>query len=96
MESLLKRALVAEIEAAGERRRARESEAKAEGKSQDVVAMWGRVEEMQRTANSTGELLREMQNRLVEMEEEAQKQRQRASDNEAQIAKTLILSQCQS
>ncbi|KAL3687078.1 hypothetical protein R1sor_013387 [Riccia sorocarpa] len=87
MEVLLKRAIMAGAEAEAEKERNLISQEELVKKTVQIENMWARVEEMERVAIGTSGVLKDMQSKLEDMEQETTRQRQRAAENEQELSR---------
>ncbi|KAH7421999.1 hypothetical protein KP509_13G085500 [Ceratopteris richardii] len=87
MEVLLKRAILAEADMDEERQKAKASQEEVNQKNLQLECMWSRVQEMEKVAVGTSSVLKEMQSKLEDMEQETCRQRQRAAENEQELSK---------
>ncbi|KAH7278754.1 hypothetical protein KP509_38G054900 [Ceratopteris richardii] len=87
MEFLLKRAILAEADVDVERQKARASQDEAKQKSLQLESMQSRVQEMEKVAVCTSSILKKMQLKLGDMEQETSRQQQRAAENEQELSR---------
>ncbi|WVZ78509.1 hypothetical protein U9M48_026211 [Paspalum notatum var. saurae] len=87
MESLVKRVIVAESEAANEKEKVRVGLEEIRRKTRQVETMSAKVEEMERFAVGTNGMLNEMRQRVEDMVLETTRQRQRAAENEQELSR---------
>ncbi|KAI5083090.1 hypothetical protein GOP47_0002833 [Adiantum capillus-veneris] len=87
MEVLLKRAILAESDMDAEREKTKASQDEVKQKTLQLEGMWNRVQEMEKVAIGTSGVLKEMQSKLEDMEQETCRQRQRAAENEQELSK---------
>lgn len=87
MEVMLKRAIIAEAEIDAEKEKAKASQDEVKRKTLQLESMWTRVEEMEKVAIGTSGVLKEMQLKLEDMEQETSRQRLRAAENEQELSK---------
>ncbi|KAH9297370.1 hypothetical protein KI387_029052 [Taxus chinensis] len=87
MEVLLKRTIIAEAEIVLERKKANASQDQVKKKVLQVESMWARVEEMEKVAKGTSGFLKEVQQKLEDMEQETSRQKQRATENEQELCR---------
>eukprot|EP01018_Ginkgo_biloba_P016720 Gb_37721 [translate_table: standard] len=85
MEMLLKRVIMAETEMGLEKEKTKASQDEVRKKALQIESMWARVEEMEKVAMGTNGVLKEMQQKLEDMEQETFRQRQRATENEQEL-----------
>ncbi|GJM97440.1 hypothetical protein PR202_ga14368 [Eleusine coracana subsp. coracana] len=87
MESLVKRVIVAESEAANEKEKVRMGLEEIRRKTLQVETMSAKVEEMEKFAVGTNGMLNEMRQRVEDMVLETTRQRQRAAENEQELSR---------
>ncbi|KAL6603313.1 hypothetical protein ACP70R_043674 [Stipagrostis hirtigluma subsp. patula] len=87
MESLVKRVIVAESEAANEKEKVRLGLEEIRRKTLQVETMSAKVEEMEKFAVGTNGMLNEMRQRVEDMVLETTRQRQRAAENEQELSR---------
>ncbi|KAG2608516.1 uncharacterized protein LOC120668823 [Panicum virgatum] len=87
MESLVKRVIVAESEAANEKEKVRMGLEELRRKTLQVETMSAKVEEMEKFAVGTNGMLNEMRQRIEDMVLETTRQRQRAAENEQELSR---------
>ncbi|XP_066375485.1 uncharacterized protein [Miscanthus floridulus] len=87
MESLVKRVIVAESEAANEKDKVRMGLDEIRRKTLQVEIMSAKVEEMEKFAVGTNGMLNEMRQRVEDMVLETTRQRQRAAENEQELSR---------
>ncbi|RLM54886.1 hypothetical protein C2845_PM10G20610 [Panicum miliaceum] len=87
MESLVKRVIVAESEAAKEKEKVRLGLEEIRRKTLQVETMSAKVEEMEKFAVGTNGMLNEMRQRVEDMVLETTRQRQRAAENEQELSR---------
>lgn len=87
MESLVKRVIVAESEAANEKEKVRVGLEEIRRKTLQVETMSAKVEEMEKFAVGTNGMLNEMRQRVEDMVLETTRQRQRAAENEQELSR---------
>ncbi|MCO5557042.1 hypothetical protein L7F22_010598 [Adiantum nelumboides] len=87
MEVLLKRAILAESDMDAEREKAKASQDEVKQKTLQLESMWNRVQDMEKVAIGTSGVLKEMQSKLEDMEQETCRQRLRAAENEQELSK---------
>ncbi|KAK3131279.1 hypothetical protein QOZ80_6BG0504440 [Eleusine coracana subsp. coracana] len=87
MESLVKRVIVAESEAANEKEKVRMGLEEIRRKTLQVETMSAKVEEMEKFAVGTNGMLNEMRQRVEHMVLETTRQRQRAAENEQELSR---------
>uniref|UniRef100_A0A0D9WU57 Uncharacterized protein n=1 Tax=Leersia perrieri TaxID=77586 RepID=A0A0D9WU57_9ORYZ len=87
MESLVKRVIVAELEAANEKEKVRMGLEEIRRKTIQVESMSAKVEEMEKFAVGTNGMLNEMRQRVEDMVLETTRQRQRAAENEQELSR---------
>ncbi|KAL6873920.1 hypothetical protein ACP4OV_014002 [Aristida adscensionis] len=87
MESLVKRVIVAESEAANEKEKVRMGLEEIRRKTIQVETMSAKVEEMEKFAVGTNGMLNEMRQRVEDMVLETTRQRQRAAENEQELSR---------
>ncbi|KAK3134572.1 hypothetical protein QOZ80_6AG0550870 [Eleusine coracana subsp. coracana] len=87
MESLVKRVIVAESEAANEKEKVRMGLEEIRRKTLQVETMSVKVEEMEKFAVGTNGMLNEMRQRVEDMVLETTRQRQRAAENEQELSR---------
>ncbi|KAJ8498149.1 hypothetical protein OPV22_008701 [Ensete ventricosum] len=85
MESLIKRAIKAETEAATEKEKVKLGLEENKRKTLQIQDMTLKVEEMEKFALGTNTLLNEMRQKVADMVEETSRQRQRAAENEQEL-----------
>ncbi|XP_064990955.1 uncharacterized protein LOC135628277 [Musa acuminata AAA Group] len=85
MESLIKRAIRAETEAATEKEKVKLGLEENKRKTLQIQSMTLKVEEMEKFALGTNTLLNEMRQKVTDMVEETSRQRQRAAENEQEL-----------
>ncbi|KAJ8498148.1 hypothetical protein OPV22_008700 [Ensete ventricosum] len=85
MESLIKRAIKAETEAATEKEKVKLGLEENKRKTLQIQGMTLKVEEMEKFALGTNTLLNEMRQKVTDMVEETSRQRQRAAENEQEL-----------
>ncbi|OAY77851.1 uncharacterized protein LOC109727329 isoform X2 [Ananas comosus] len=85
MESLVKRVIMAETEAASEKEKVKEGVEEIRRKSLQIDTMSARVEEMENFAQGTNSILNEMKQKVEDMVQETSRQRQRAAENEQEL-----------
>ncbi|TVU07592.1 hypothetical protein EJB05_40956 [Eragrostis curvula] len=87
MESLVKRVIVAESEAANEKEKVRMGLEEIRRKTLQVETMAAKVDEMEKFAVGTNGMLNEMRQRVEDMVLETSRQRQRAAENEQELSR---------
>lgn len=87
MESLVKRVIVAESEAAAEKEKVNFSKEEIKKKALQIAAMSAKVEEMEKFAVGTNSLLKEMRQKVEDMVQETSIQRHRATENEQELSR---------
>ncbi|KAF0902124.1 hypothetical protein E2562_014378 [Oryza meyeriana var. granulata] len=87
METLVKRVIVAESEAANEKEKVRMGLEEIRRKTIQVESMSAKVEEMEKFAVGTNGMLNEMRQRVEDMVLETTRQRQRAAENEQELSR---------
>uniref|UniRef100_A0A0A9ER90 Uncharacterized protein n=1 Tax=Arundo donax TaxID=35708 RepID=A0A0A9ER90_ARUDO len=87
MESLVKRVILAESEAANEKEKVRMGLEEIRRKSLQFETMSAKVEEMEKFAVGTNGMLNEMRQRIEDMVLETTRQRQRAAENEQELSR---------
>ncbi|KAL5225690.1 hypothetical protein ABZP36_012329 [Zizania latifolia] len=87
METLVKRVIVAESEAANEKEKVRMGLEEIRRKTKQVESMSAKVEEMEQFAVGTNGVLNEMRQRVEDMVLETTRQRQRAAENEQELSR---------
>ncbi|CAL5050165.1 unnamed protein product [Urochloa decumbens] len=87
MESLVKRVIVAESEAANEKEKVRMGLEEIRRKTLQVETMSAKVDEMEKFAVGTNGMLNEMRQRVEDMVLETTRQRQRAAENEQELSR---------
>ncbi|CAN6181527.1 unnamed protein product [Urochloa humidicola] len=87
MESLVKRVIVAESEAANEKEKVRMGLEEIRRKTLLVETMSAKVEEMEKFAVGTNGMLNEMRQRVEDMVLETTRQRERAAENEQELSR---------
>ncbi|OEL25934.1 Translocon-associated protein subunit alpha [Dichanthelium oligosanthes] len=87
MESLVKRVIVAESDAANEKEKVRMGLEEIRRKTLQVETMSAKVEEMEKFAVGTNGMLNEMRQRVEDMVLETTRQRQRAAENEQELSR---------
>lgn len=86
MGSLLRRATSAERTVKEVKGQLEACQVAAQERAREMGEMWEKVAAMEKSARATGSQLQEMQNRLSELSKETKMQRQRAVENEVEIA----------
>ncbi|XP_010679871.2 uncharacterized protein LOC104895142 [Beta vulgaris subsp. vulgaris] len=87
METLVKRVLIAESEAAIEKEKVNFSQEEIKKKETQLESMSLKLEEMERFAFGTNCILNEMRQRVEDLVEETSRQRQRAAENEQELSR---------
>ncbi|KAG1359400.1 putative cilia- and flagella-associated protein 57 [Cocos nucifera] len=87
MESLVKRVIMAEIEAASEKEKVKFGLEEIEKKTLQIQTMSAKVEEMEKFAVGTNGILNEMWQKVEEMVQETSRQRQQAAENEQELCR---------
>ncbi|KAJ6807625.1 uncharacterized protein M6B38_171545 [Iris pallida] len=87
METLLKRVIMAESEAATEKKKVNLGLEEIESKKLQIENMSAKVVEMEKFALGTNGILNEMRHKVEEMVEETTRQRQRATENEQELCR---------
>ncbi|XP_030530907.1 uncharacterized protein LOC115741241 [Rhodamnia argentea] len=87
MESLVKRVLLAESEIAIEKEKVTFGQLEIKRKAAQIESMSLKLEEMERFAVGTNNILNEMRLRVEDLVEETSRQRQRAEENEVELCR---------
>ena len=87
MESLMKRVIMAETEAASEKQKVSLGLEEIARKTLQIENMSAKVVEMEKFALGTNGVLNEMRQKVEEMVEETSRQRQRAAENEQELCR---------
>lgn len=87
MESLVKRAIMAETEAAFEKEKVNLGMEEIKKKTLQIESMSAKVEEMEKFALGTNGILNEMRQKVEDMVLETSRQRQRAAENEQELCR---------
>lgn len=87
MESLVKRAIMAETEAAFEKEKVNLGMEEIKKKTRQIESMSAKVEEMEKFALGTNGILNEMRQKVEDMVQETSRQRQRAAENEQELCR---------
>lgn len=87
MESLVKRVIIAETEAASEKQKVSLGLEEIARKTLQIENMSAKVVEMEKFALGTNGILNEMRQKVEEMVEETSRQRQRAAENEHELCR---------
>nr|AAR06858.1 putative calcium-dependent protein kinase CPK1 adapter protein 2 [Mesembryanthemum crystallinum] len=87
MESLVKRAIIAESETAIEKEKVNFGQEEIKKKETQLESMSLKLEEMERFAFGTNCILNEMRQRVEDLVEETSRQRQRAAENEQELSR---------
>ncbi|XP_010934224.1 uncharacterized protein [Elaeis guineensis] len=85
MESLVKRVIMAETEAAIEKEKVNLGMEEIRKKTLQIDSMSAKVEEMERFARGANDILNEMRQKVEDMVQEISRQRQRAAENEQEL-----------
>ncbi|XP_017699978.2 cilia- and flagella-associated protein 57 [Phoenix dactylifera] len=85
MESLVKRVIMAETEAASEKEKVKFGLEEIEKKTLQIETMSAKVEEMEKFAVGTNSILNEMWQKVEDMVQETSRQRQRAAESEQEL-----------
>ncbi|XP_072968997.1 uncharacterized protein [Typha angustifolia] len=87
MESLVKRVILAETEAANEKEKVKLGLDEIRRKTLLIESMSAKVEEMEKFAQGTNSILNEMKQKVEDMVQETSQQRQRAAENEQELCR---------
>lgn len=87
MESLVKRVIMTEVEAANEKEKVKFGLEEIKRKTLQIETMSVKVEEMEKFAMNTNSILNEMRQKVEDMVQETCKQRQRAAENEQELCR---------
>lgn len=87
METLVKRAIMAESETSVEKERVTVGQEEIKKKSVQIENMSVKLEEMEQFATGTNTILNEMRQRVEDLVEETSRQRQRAAENEQELSR---------
>eukprot|EP00262_Sarcandra_glabra_P000133 TRINITY_DN1020_c0_g1_i2.p1 TRINITY_DN1020_c0_g1~~TRINITY_DN1020_c0_g1_i2.p1 ORF type:complete len:349 (-),score=76.55 TRINITY_DN1020_c0_g1_i2:329-1375(-) len=87
MEALVKRVIMAEMEAAVEKENVNLGRDEIKKKALQIESMSAKVEEMEKFALGTNCILNEMQQKVEDMVQETSRQRQRAAENEQELCR---------
>ncbi|KAG1360917.1 putative cilia- and flagella-associated protein 57 [Cocos nucifera] len=87
MESLVKRVIMAEIEAATENEKVNFGLEEIKKKTLQIESLSAKVEEMEKFAVSTNSVLNEMRQKVEDMVQETSRQRQRSAENELELCR---------
>nr|KYP66870.1 hypothetical protein KK1_013181 [Cajanus cajan] len=87
MEALVKRVLLAESETAIEKEKVSTSQEEIKRKSTQLENMSTKLEEMELFAMNTNSILNEMRQRVEDLVEETNRQRERAAENEEELSR---------
>lgn len=87
MESLVKRVLMAESEAAIEKEKANLGQEEIRKKAVQIEKMSAKLEEVKQFATGTNDILQEMRQRVEDLVEETSRQTQRATENEMELSR---------